>query len=112
MGTVGGRVAAGLVVLAVVLPLAACGSGSSAASANGSTTTVRPGTGATSAPSGTVAPATSAAPATTSSAALVPMQTATGGEFLSPSGNISCEVDHQRAGLTQAYCQTVTPPGR
>jgi hypothetical protein len=39
----------------------------------------------------------------------VPMQTAAGGEFLSPSGNISCEVDYHRAGLTQVYCQTVTP---
>jgi hypothetical protein len=38
------------------------------------------------------------------------MQTATGGEFLSPSGNISCEVDyHSAAGLTKAYCQTDTP---
>ena len=32
------------------------------------------------------------------------MQTATGGEFLSPSGNISCEVS-----LTTVYCQTGTP---
>jgi hypothetical protein len=38
------------------------------------------------------------------------MQTAAGGEFLSPSGNISCEVDYHRAGLTQLYCQTITPP--
>jgi hypothetical protein len=38
------------------------------------------------------------------------MQTAAGGEFLSPSGNISCEVDYHRAGLTQVYCQTATPP--
>jgi hypothetical protein len=39
------------------------------------------------------------------------METATGGEFLSPSGNISCEIDYRRAGVTtQAYCQTVTPP--
>jgi hypothetical protein len=37
------------------------------------------------------------------------MQTANGGEFLSPSGNISCEIDYQQAGLTQAYCQTATP---
>jgi hypothetical protein len=29
---------------------------------------------------------------------------------LSPSGNISCEVDYHRAGLTSVYCQTVTPP--
>jgi hypothetical protein len=32
------------------------------------------------------------------------MQTATGGEFVSPSGNISCEV-----GLSKVYCQTGTP---
>jgi len=38
------------------------------------------------------------------------MQTAAGGEFLSPTGNISCEVDYHRAGLTQVYCQTVKPP--
>jgi hypothetical protein len=37
------------------------------------------------------------------------MQTAAGGEFLSPSGNISCEVDYQSNGLTKAYCQTGTP---
>lgn len=37
------------------------------------------------------------------------MQTATGGEFLSPSGNISCEVDYQPHDLTQVYCQTGTP---
>jgi hypothetical protein len=56
------------------------------------------------------APPTTAAPTPATSSARVPMQTATGGEFLSPSGNISCEVDYQRAGLTQVYCQTVTPP--
>jgi hypothetical protein len=38
------------------------------------------------------------------------MQTAAGGSFVSPSGNISCEVDYQRAGLTHVYCQTGTPP--
>jgi len=54
--------------------------------------------------------ATTAVPAAAPSATLVPMQTAAGGEFLSPSGNISCEVDYHRAGLTQVYCQTVTPP--
>jgi hypothetical protein len=37
------------------------------------------------------------------------MQTAAGGEFLSPSGNISCEVDYHSDGLTKAYCQTATP---
>lgn len=40
----------------------------------------------------------------------VPLQTPTGGEFLSPSGNISCEVDDGYAGLHQVYCQTFSPP--
>jgi hypothetical protein len=37
------------------------------------------------------------------------MQTASGGEFASPTGNITCEVDDQRTGQTKAYCQTQTP---
>ncbi len=40
----------------------------------------------------------------------VPMQSAAGGEFLTPSGNISCEVDYHRAGVPDAaYCETLTP---
>jgi hypothetical protein len=31
-------------------------------------------------------------------------------EFLSPSGNASCEIDWNRAGLTEVYCQTLSPP--
>lgn len=38
------------------------------------------------------------------------MQRATGGEFLSPSGNISCEIDDYPGGIPSAYCQTWTPP--
>jgi hypothetical protein len=69
-----------------------------------------PGTSsAVSAPSVATTSAT-AVPTASRSVALVPMQTAAGGEFLSPSGNISCEVDYHRAGLTQVYCQTATPP--
>ena len=64
---------------------------------------------AASAPAVTTTP-TIAVPTAGPSATLVPMQTAAGGEFLSPSGNISCEVDYNRAGLTQVYCQTGTPP--
>jgi hypothetical protein len=60
-------------------------------------------------PSASARVATAQAGAVAPSATLVPMQTAAGGEFLSPSGNISCEVDYHRAGLTQVYCQTVTP---
>ena len=79
--------------LGIGLALSACGPGTSSA---------------VSAPAVTTTSAT-AVPTASRSAALVPMQTAAGGEFLSPSGNISCEVDYQRAGLTQVYCQTVTP---
>jgi hypothetical protein len=37
------------------------------------------------------------------------MQMAAGGEFLSPSGNISCGVDYHRAGLTQACASGIAP---
>jgi hypothetical protein len=39
----------------------------------------------------------------------VPLQTATSGEFFSPSKNISCEID-DTATLRQAFCETITPP--
>ena len=39
----------------------------------------------------------------------VPMQTATGGEFLSPSGNISCEVNFSPT-TEGALCVTLSPP--
>ncbi len=103
MRPAGRRAAAGL-VFAAALSLAACSSGSPAASPSTSNSAT------TSAPAVTTAPLATAAPAPTSSITLVPMQTASGGEFLSPTGNISCEVDYNRAGMTQAYCQTGTPP--
>jgi hypothetical protein len=37
------------------------------------------------------------------------MQGPDGGEFLSPSGNISCEVDYYHSGLRKVYCQTSKP---
>jgi len=37
------------------------------------------------------------------------MQTATGGEFLSPSENISCEIDDS-ASIRQVFCETISPP--
>jgi hypothetical protein len=40
---------------------------------------------------------------------LVPMQSSHGGEFQSPSGNITCEINYERSGLTEAYCQTGSP---
>ncbi|BBY23616.1 hypothetical protein [Mycobacterium stomatepiae] len=40
-----------------------------------------------------------------------PACSATECTFLSPSRNISCEVNYQRAGLSDdAYCQTMNPP--
>lgn len=113
------RLGTGLVAAALPVALAACSNAPSAAA--GSTTTSsspaggRPTTTTTTVPattstvaattSTTVAPTTTTAPPT-----MVPMQTPTGGEFLSPSGNVSCEVDFHRAGVTGVGCQTLTPP--
>jgi hypothetical protein len=101
MRTIRRRAAAGLVALAVALSLAACSSSSPTASSGGSAATT------TSPPTGSATPS---APTTSSATTLVPMQTANGGEFLSPTGNISCEINYNRDGLTGAYCQTTTPP--
>jgi hypothetical protein len=101
--------------LAAGLALSACGPGTSStastATSTAATSTTAPpasASAATSAPAATTAPATPA-PTATPGTTLVPMQTATGGEFLSPTGNISCEIDYHDVGLTQAYCQTWTP---
>jgi hypothetical protein len=52
-------------------------------------------------------PGTAGATTTTVTA---PAKTSHGGEFLSPSGNISCEIDNGYIGLHQVYCQTISPP--
>jgi hypothetical protein len=55
-----------------------------------------------------LAPAPASAASTTTT---VPLQSPHGGEFESPSGNISCELDfHERGVPNQTYCQTVSPP--
>jgi len=104
--------AAGLLLL-----LAACGpvtqpgdaAPAGGRASNGATHGV-PSTGAAAGSSAATAPATTAAATKTATgAATVPMQRSTGGAFLSPSGNISCEIHYQDAGLTEAYCQTRTP---
>lgn len=95
--------------LGIGLALSACDSSTSSA-AGAATSAAASSAAATSAAAPAVtATASAAAPTAASSATLVPMQTTAGGEFLSPSGNISCEVDYHRADLTQVYCQTVTP---
>jgi hypothetical protein len=102
--------------LGVGLALPACSSGTSSAAgtASAATPSASAPAGAAHATTSPVATSAAAVPATPTTAAtprstLVPMQTAAGGEFLSPSGNISCEVDYHRAGLTRVYCQTAQP---
>lgn len=103
-------------LLAVPVLLAACGGSPSGSASSTSTTAGRSTTTSTSATTtSAAAPTTTTVPVTTTTSAAVtgstlPMQTANGGEFLSPSGNISCEVDYHYAGLTGAGCQTLTPP--
>jgi hypothetical protein len=89
---------------------AAEGGGPATASPGGTAVTTAPTVARTraSAPATTTSPATSTAPTPTTSITFVPMQTATGGEFLTPSGNIECQIDSQ-AGQAGAYCQTTTP---
>jgi hypothetical protein len=99
---------AGFALLAAA-GMSACSASPTTASAgnnNGQTTSPA----ATATTSATTTPSATATPTPTSSPTFVAMQTPTGGEFLSPSGNISCEVDYHHDGLTHAYCQTATPP--
>jgi hypothetical protein len=90
------------------------GGGPASASPGGTAVTTAPTAARTRAgtPPTTTAPATTpttnTAPTPTTSFTFVPMQTATGGEFLTPSGNIECQISSQ-AGLAGAYCQTTTP---
>jgi hypothetical protein len=98
----------GISALGLGVGLALSGCNSSAPTATTAAQPTATSAVATSAPAVTAIPTTAAA-SPTRSKAFVPMQTAAGGEFLSPSGNISCEVDYHRVGLTEVYCQTVTP---
>ncbi|HEX7354666.1 MAG TPA: hypothetical protein VF288_07510 [Mycobacteriales bacterium] len=96
------RACVGCLVAVLSLLLGACG-GSSAASHTGTsappaTTT----TGTATAPAGG-----STAPSASSSFLMAPGQAA----FLTPSGNISCELDDIPGGVGEAaFCETVTPP--
>lgn len=93
--TIVGRMAAGLALLGIALLLAACGSASSVGTpANAAA----PGSSASAAKSG-ASPSVSA-----SASSSAGVQAATGGEFRSPSGNITCEVS-----TTKVLCQTGSP---
>ena len=102
------RLACGAVVLGATLMLAACSSSPNAASPSTSTSTTGASTTSSSAPASTTtsSPTSTTVPGPTTN---VPMQTATGGEFLSPSGNISCEVNFSPTSQG-ALCLTLSPP--
>jgi hypothetical protein len=98
-------------------PAPAASGGTTSASPGWTAIATSPAGTATTAPASTAPPATtpatvpatgSTAPTPAGSAAFVPMETATGGEFYSPSGNINCEVDNW-TNTVVAYCQTTTP---
>jgi hypothetical protein len=95
-------------------PAPAADGGPASASPGGPARTTAPAVAHTMAPTPATstapatAPATNTAPTPTTSSTFVPMQTATGGDFLTPSGNIECQISSQ-AGLAGAYCQTTTP---
>jgi hypothetical protein len=86
--------------------------GATAPATSAPSATAPTGVGPTSSSASTTTPATTPAASTTANPGatftFVPMQTPTGGEFYSPSGNINCEVDNT-ADQVEAYCQTGTP---
>jgi hypothetical protein len=92
-----------LIVPACALALAACSSSPSSSSSSSTTTTTHSTTSSSSA--GTTS---STSP---TSGTLVP-QTATVTEFLSPSKNISCEIDDNSGStaITSTLCLTISPP--
>jgi hypothetical protein len=97
----------GAVVLGACVLLGACSPGPDTATTSTSTTAA-----STTSSSAAVSTTTSSPTPTTTSGVpmpFVPMQTATGGEFLSPSGNISCEVDFSPTDQG-ALCLTLEPP--
>ncbi len=103
------RLVCGAVALGATLLLAACSSGPGVASTSTTTSTTAAPTTTSTAPA-----STTTSPPTTTTVPGVPtpfvaMQTATGGEFLSPSGNISCEVDFSPTN-EGALCLTLQPP--
>ncbi len=100
------RLVCGAVALGATLLLAACSSGPGMASTSTSTSTSTT-TASTPASTTTSSPTTTTVPGVPTP--FVAMQTATGGEFLSPSGNISCEVDFSPTN-EGALCLTFQPP--
>ncbi len=89
-----------LLCLVLSLLVSACGSSSKPPTAAGTAT----------API-TPTPIATSSPSPLKGVSEMPLQTPHGGEFVSPSGNISCEIDYQRARVPDgAYCETLSPP--
>ncbi len=91
------------------LALAACSSGPSSSS---STTTTPSRATSTTSPSTTSSSAGATTSSTTQTSATLVPQTPTSTEFVSPSKNISCEIDDNfgQGALTSTLCLTVSPP--
>jgi hypothetical protein len=106
---VGAGVAA---AIGCAVTLSACGgTGQPAAKATITSSTTSSPAAVTTLPSApTSSPPTTAAPVSIPNTTAT-TTTATIADFLSPTGNISCEIDYQRSGLAEgAYCQTISPP--
>ncbi len=101
------RIACGTVVVGVGLLLAACASGPDTATTTTSTSAASTTSSTAPASTTTSSPTTTTIPGVPTP--FVPMQTATGGEFVSPSGNIGCEVDFSPSSQG-ALCLTISPP--
>ena len=99
-----------LILPACALALAAC---SSSPSSNSSSTTTTTSTVTSTTQQSTTSSSTAGTTSTTTqtSGTLVP-QTSTSTEFVSPSKNISCEIDDNfgQGALTSTLCLTVSPP--
>lgn len=119
MHRMNGRFLTGLATLVTMVfltmvSLTACGPGSSASGtpsrgSGSAAAAATPLNGPAASASGTTAPGSGTTTSGSGSSPAgpgkeVPMQTASGGEFVSPTGNISCEVSK-----TKATCQTGTP---
>ena len=99
-----------LVLPLCALALAACSSSPSSSSSSSTTTT----TAATSTtnPSTTSSSSGGTTSSTTQTSGTLVPQTPTSTEFVSPSKNISCEIDYNfgQGALTSTLCLTVSPP--
>ena len=95
-----------LVVTGVVasVALAACSSSSSPPT---STSATKPTS--TSVPTGSAPSSIATTSPSSTTIPTVPLQTATYGEFLSPTGNIDCSISTDQS-LAEVSCQTINPP--